>query len=187
MRTFIAVDLPAGIKAGISAFLQKIKRTSPGGISWANPADLHVTLKFLGEIDETAVETIGETVRKIAADTPVFSLAVAGTGTFPPHSSRPRVLWIGIEESPALGAFQSLLEQALEPLGFPREDRPFRPHLTAARVRSAGLPSRILESFTGNEAMTFGNFQVREAVLYQSILRPTGAEHRPLVSGGLRP
>jgi len=186
MRTFIAVDLPDGIKAEISSFLQKIKRTAPGGIGWSNPADFHVTLKFLGEIDEASVGEIGETVRKVAAESSVFSLTLAGTGSFPPHSPRPRVLWVGIEECAPLKALQGRLEEALVPLGFAREDRPFHPHLTAARVRSAGLPQRILAQFDAGAGFVFGNFQVGELILYQSILRPSGAEHHRLVSGALR-
>ena len=186
MRTFIAVDLADEVKASISSFLQKIKRTAPGGIRWANPTDFHVTLKFLGEIDETAAGEIGATVRKIAAETPVFSLTAAGTGSFPPHSRRPRVLWIGLEESAPLKSLQGRLEDALVPLGFAREERPFHPHLTAARVRSEGLPPRILEEFAAGAVTVFGRFDVRELIFYQSLLRPSGAEHRRLVSGEFR-
>ncbi|MHB8055759.1 MAG: RNA 2',3'-cyclic phosphodiesterase [Candidatus Aminicenantales bacterium] len=187
MRSFIAVDLPDDVKARISAFVQKIKRTAPGGIRWAKIDDLHVTLKFLGEIEETAVEAIGAAVGKIAAETPVFPLTVMGTGTFPPGSPRPRLLWIGLDDSGPLRTLQGRFEEALETLGFPREDRPFRPHLTAARVRAAGLPQRIIDPFEENRAVLFGNFEVRNVILYQSLLRPEGAEHRPLLSGALRP
>ena len=186
MRTFIAVDPPDGIKAGISGFIQRIKRTAPGGIGWANPADFHLTLKFLGDVEEASAESIGDVVRGIAADTPVFPLTAAGTGFFPPRSPRPRVLWIGIEESAPLKALQGRLEDALEPLGFIREDRPFHPHLTAARIRSGSVPPRILEQFAAGSGLVFGDFLVREMIFYQSLLRPSGAEHRPLVSGVLR-
>jgi 2'-5' RNA ligase len=187
MRTFIAVDLPAEIKDGISSFVQKIKRTAPGGISWTKIEDMHVTLKFLGEIEEAALEAIAGTVRMIAAETPMFPLTVAGTGTFPPGSPRPRVLWIGLAESVPLNTLNGRLEEALETLGFPRENRPFHPHLTAARVRAAGLPQRIIDRFVENQDVPFGNFEAREVVVYQSILRPAGAEHQPLFSGALRP
>lgn len=187
MRTFVAVDPSDEIKAGIFSFLEKIKRTAPGGLSWAKPGDLHLTLKFLGEIDDASAAGAGEIIRKIAAETAVFPLTVAGTGSFPPGSPRPRVLWIGLEESTPLAALRNRLEYDLEALGFPREERPFHPHLTAARVRTAGLPSRILERFADGAASVFGTFAVRELIFYQSILRPSGAEHLPLVSGGFRP
>ena len=186
MRIFIAVDLPAGIKTRISDFIHKLKPAAPLGIGWANLRDLHVTLKFLGEIEESRLPEIGVAVRAVAAATSVFPLTVAGTGTFPPHSSHPRVLWIGLEESPALLDFQDRLENSLEALGFPREQRPFHPHLTAARVKSAGVPQMLLDQFLRQDGASFGELEVRELVVFQSVLRPEGAEHRPLLSGALR-
>jgi len=186
MRTFIAVDLPEEIKTRISGFIEKIKPLAPRGIGWASLADMHVTLKFLGEVEESRIPEIGAAVREAAAETPSFPLTVAGTGTFPPFSSHPRVLWIGLEESPALQDFQARLENGLEALGFPRETRPFHPHLTAARVKSAGVSRVLLDRFIGSDGALFGDMVVREVVVYQSILRPGGAEHRPLLSGALR-
>jgi len=186
MRTFIAVDLPAEIKTRISAFIQKLKSVAPRGIGWANLGDLHVTMKFLGEIEESRLSVIGEAVRAVAAETPVFPLTVAGTGTFPPLSRHPRVLWIGLEDSPALLDLQGRLENALEALGFPRELRPFHPHLTAARIKSAEVPRTLLDRFGKDDGALFGDMEVREIVVYQSILRPGGAEHRPMLSGALR-
>ncbi|MCX6565522.1 MAG: RNA 2',3'-cyclic phosphodiesterase [Candidatus Aminicenantes bacterium] len=186
MRTFIAVDLPADIKTRISGFIQKLKSAAPRGIGWANFGDLHVTLKFLGEIEESCLLAIGEAVRTVAAETPIFPLTVAGTGAFPPLSRHPRVLWIGLEDSPMLLDLQGRLDNALEALGFPRDQRPFHPHLTAARVKSAEVPCMLLDRLAKDDGALFGNMEVREIVVYQSILRPGGAEHRPLLSGALR-
>ena len=186
MRTFIAVDLPEEIKARISGFIQRLKPAAPRGIGWSSTGDLHVTLKFLGEIEESLLSAVGEAVRVVAAETPVFPLSVAGTGTFPPLSRHPRVLWIGLNDNPNLKDLQNRLENALEARGFPREQRPLHPHLTAARVKSAGIPQTLLDRFAEADGILFGNTDVRELVVYQSILKPGGAEHRPLLSGALR-
>jgi len=186
MRTFIAVDLPEEIKARISGFVHKLKPAAPRGIGWSSVGDMHVTLKFLGEIEEPRLPAVFEAVRTVAAETPVFPLTVAGTGMFPPLSRHPRVLWIGLQDSPALTDLQDRLEAALEARDFPREQRPFHPHLTAARVKSTAVLRTLLDRFAEAEGALFGNMVVRELVVYQSILRPGGADHRPLLSGALR-
>jgi 2'-5' RNA ligase len=186
MRTFIAVDLPEEIKARIFGFIKKLKPASPRGIAWSSIGELHVTLKFLGEIEESRLLAVGEAVRAVAAETSVFPLSVAGTGTFPPLSRYPRVLWIGLNDNPALKDLRNRLDDALEARDFPREQRPFHPHLTAARVKSAGIPQTFLDRFAEADGVLFGNTDIRELVVYQSILKPGGAEHRPLLSGALR-
>jgi len=186
MRTFIAVDLPAEVKARISDLVHRLKFAAPGGIGWAKVSDIHVTLKFLGEIEEAALASVERVVGEAASETPVFPLSVFGTGTFPPCSSRPRVLWIGLKESQALLDLQSRIEKRLETHGHPREDRPFRPHLTIGRVKSPAVPKILLDRLAEYEEVSFGDLTVLEVAVYRSVLRPQGPEHSVLFKGALR-
>jgi len=183
MRTFIAVDLAADIKINLSGFVRKLKRISPPAIHWVREEGMHVTLKFLGEIEENQAGVIGGHLRTMAGETPAFPLIVRGAGTFPPPPGNPRVLWIGLEENPPLQAFQERLETTLETLGFPRERRPFHPHLTLGRIKAPGGLGAVLEMIVKNGKTSWGEMMVKEVIFFRSVLKPFGAEYTPLFKG----
>ena len=187
MRAFIAVDLAPEIKTVLSDLLRKLKRIAPPAIHWAREESMHVTLKFLGEIDENQAAGISRVIATIAGETPAFSLTVRGAGTFPPSPRPPRVLWVGLEECPPLLALQANLEAALEARGFPREKRPFHPHLTLGRIKAPGGLGAVLEAVRKNETSLWGEMTAGELVLFRSLLRPSGAEYTPLEKGIFRP
>jgi 2'-5' RNA ligase len=180
VRTFIAIDLDPAVKANLSGLVQRLKKSDPqGGVSWVREAGMHLTLKFLGEIEETKVGPVVAAMEEAARPATPFVLQVRGTGFFP-NARFPRVLWVGISPSAALDSLQTRLEKLLASLGFDRESRPFHPHLTLGRVRSAaGLRGAITELDLQKNA-DFGTMTATKIALFQSVLRPAGAEHSVL-------
>jgi 2'-5' RNA ligase len=179
MRTFIAVELTPELKAGLQDLIRRLKGKG-GDVKWAGAHGLHLTLKFLGEISAEEARTVEAVLRTVAGRHAAFPLEVKGTGVFPPEAKNPRVLWTAIEAGEALAALQRDLELELEKAGFPREERPFRPHLTLGRVKgSRGLRDTVAELERHRETV-FGGMTVSRVAFFQSTLRPTGAEYSVL-------
>jgi 2'-5' RNA ligase len=185
MRTFIAVDLAPELKSGLQDLIRRLKGKG-GEVKWAGVHGLHLTLKFLGEISAEEERKVEGVLRTVAARHAAFPLEIKGTGVFPPEAKNPRVLWTAIEAGEALAALQSDLELELEKAGFPREERPFRPHLTLGRVKgSRGLRDTMAELERHRET-SFGRMTVSRVTFFQSTLRPTGAEYSVLAEAELR-
>lgn len=179
MRTFVAVDLNSEVKARLSDLITLLKRSQPK-IKWVNTQGMHITLKFLGEIPESRVPEIRESIHNACEGHTSFTLSFKGTGTFPPGSLYPRVIWVGIEESKPLSALQRDIENALEKVHFPKEKRDFNPHLTLGRVKASGALSALLSELKNLSDADFGRLCVQNVLFIQSILRPKGAEYKPL-------
>ncbi|MFC2158583.1 RNA 2',3'-cyclic phosphodiesterase [Acidobacteriota bacterium] len=176
MRAFIAIELSPGIKNQLSLFIKRLDK-GDRKVKWANESGMHLTLKFLGEISENQKDSITQAMDRAAVHFEPFLLAFSGTGYFPANRKRPRILWCGIEAEDVLKSLHSILEQELEKIGFPREDRDFHPHITLGRVKvPQGLEPiiRVLEDSSGT---SFGSKTVDRFVLVKSTLRPTGAEY----------
>jgi 2'-5' RNA ligase len=178
LRAFVAIKLAPQIIEQIDAAIAKL-RTSMAGVHWIDTDNVHLTLKFLGNIEASQVEPIE---RALAARLKVFSrftINAKGLGVFP-GVRRPRVLWVGIDQ-PRLAELALSVEAALVPLGFAPEQRGFQPHLTIGRFRqfesSAKQLSGQLERWKNQP---FGSCDVREVTLFQSLLKPDGALHNPL-------
>ena len=137
MRTFIAIDLEPSLKQNLCDLLRRLKKLNDRSVSWVRESGMHLTLKFLGEIDEDQAVNIAEILKNVCSISSSFPLSLRGTGFFPANARNPRVLWIGIIEEPALMNLQACLESELERLGFPKEERPFHPHLTIGRIKSS--------------------------------------------------
>jgi 2'-5' RNA ligase len=180
MRTFIAIDLNPEIKARISDLVRRLKRLDSGKIGWVKETGMHLTLKFLGEIDEGQAESVKSFLREVSGTAKSFGLSVKGTGFFPPAPKSPRVLWAGIVEQPHLLELQDRIESGLEKLGFSRESRPFHPHLTLGRVRSAAGLSGVLAELGKWKDFEFGEMTIRRFILMKSTLLSTGAEYSSL-------
>jgi len=178
MRLFVAVDLPTGIRTGL-ADLQASMRTLGHGVRWVNEAGIHCTLKFLGEVDEAKTPQLVERLARVNAH-PV-DLRVSGLGVFPGWRN-PRVIWVGVSsETPHLQILQRKVERAVEPLGFPPENRAFKPHLTLGRVRQPhDLEPLVTYLRAHQHEVDLGAFAAGQFTLFQSILRPGGAEYRAL-------
>jgi 2'-5' RNA ligase len=184
IRSFIAIDLPGEVRLVLDQVQRELKG-SVTGVRWVQPEGIHLTLKFLGSIPPEQVAVIAAAAGEIVHGEPPLALSVSGLGAFP-NARRPRVIWVGIVgEVERLGRLQTRLESALEPLGFPREERSFRPHLTLGRVKDPRRPPDLTRALAETTLLAGNPFDVREILLYKSDLRPTGAiytklQHLPL-------
>lgn len=189
MRLFLAVDISQEIRTNVRALLSELAPRIQGA-RWVPPENLHLTLRFLGQTREEAIEPLCSGCQELARKSTPFELSVVGLACFP-SARRPRVLWLGIAEpAQALSDLQQGLERYARSLGYPAETRPFTPHLTLARFRTPrGQPGLVHVQKTMGQK-DFGTTRVQELVLYRSILGRTGAHYQPLRSfalGGSEP
>ncbi|MBA4542761.1 MULTISPECIES: RNA 2',3'-cyclic phosphodiesterase [Thermoactinomyces] len=168
-RLFIAVSLPAGLKRMLADWCEKQSETWAFG-KWVNQEDYHITLKFLGNCTPRQIREITEELRGLAAVASPFSLTLAGLGTFGRPAS-PRILWAGVSgDLPALTSLEQKIGNRLAPLGFPREERPYRPHVTLARkCQMHDFPAPELLQAAWPERLT-QTWIVRELILYETKL-----------------
>jgi len=177
LRIFVALDIPDEVRGKLSELSARLRRACPQA-RWARVEGLHVTLKFIGEAPPEQVERIKTGLANIRAAAPV-EMNFRGVGFFP-DDRRPRVFWAGIAATPNLGELAAEVERRLEPLGIPREQRPFRPHLTLARFNSGEGLERLREAVQSAGPLDFGATRTGDLHLYQSRLKPGGAEYTRL-------
>jgi len=188
-RAFIAVDLSPEIRTAIEALIARLRRM-PGqeGMRFVSASGIHLTLKFLGEIQAELGERLHQALDRVTTARSAFSVRVRGAGCFP-DAGRPRVVWVGLEEPRGeLSALQRAIEAECVTLGLPAEDRPFSPHLTLGRVRreaGAEAVSFVRSMLEREQTADLGEMTVDSVHLFRSDLRPTGAEYRRLHSAGL--
>ena len=140
IRSFIAIELPREIKLAIARLQDKLKASGGAPVRWVDPDNIHLTLKFLGDIDTGITGRIAAALEEAARGTHPFKVEVSGLGVFP-NPRRVQVVWVGLTgELEKLGQLQKRIEDGLVPLGFPAEGRAFTPHLTLARVRDYAGP-----------------------------------------------
>jgi RNA 2',3'-cyclic 3'-phosphodiesterase len=179
LRTFIAVDLPAGIQAALDQFEQALQKAQ-APITWVRPERLHLTLKFLGDVAPERIQEIQTSLGKVSESVSPFRLQPAGCGAFP-SLKQMRVIWVGLKgDAPALNLLQQGVEEAMVKLGFKKEDRPFRGHLTLGRVKGRQHLRNVQDLLVANQGFETEAFDVTELVLYKSELRPEGARYTPL-------
>lgn len=184
MRTFIAIEIPEPLKQKLNRSMGVLRSDLEDGlIRWVRLESMHLTLRFLGEIEQTQVRSIQEILEEIAAMFSSFNLEIAGFGCFP-NASRPRVVWTGIETaSGELLRLQAEVASRIEGIGFEREQREFHPHLTLGRVRK-GMSREDMELISrwaqDSQIGTVGRFEVEVISLIHSVLRPEGATYTNL-------
>jgi len=140
IRSFIAIELPGEIKQALTSLQEKLKAAGGAPVRWVDPANIHLTLKFLGDIDSGITGGITAALEAAASGTHPFSVAVSELGVFP-NPSRVQVVWVGLSgDLDKLNQLQKRIEDGLVPLGFKAEGRAFTPHLTIARVRDYASP-----------------------------------------------
>ncbi|UCG78996.1 MAG: RNA 2',3'-cyclic phosphodiesterase [Nitrospirota bacterium] len=184
IRSFIAIELSDEIKNGLSEPILSLGK-SGADIKWVVPANLHITLKFLGNIKEDQIEDISTIISRISADHMDFDFSITGTGTFP-EGKRPRIIWAGIKDHEKIHGVYRDIEAELEIMGFKPENRPFRPHITIGRVRSQRGIDNLMEELVKYRHMDFGKQTAEEIHLMKSILKPGGAEYNKIFSAQLR-
>jgi len=174
MRCFIAVDINDKISGRIDKLQSELKRLlkNQTGIKWVKPQLIHLTLKFLGEIEDSQIDLITQAIERICRGFKSFELEFSAVGTF---GRPPKVLWLGIEKPvKELQKLAADIEQACEELGFPREDRDFSPHLTLARIKEA-RPDRQLPQIMDNfKKFDAGAVTVDAVCFYKSQLTSDG-------------
>lgn len=184
LRAFIAVELGEALRRALGEVQAQVRAAVDLPVRWVEPEKAHLTLKFLGDIDEGQVEAIVSAMADIASQAQPMTVALGDVGGFP-TLARPRVLWVGLRgDVGPLTDLQQALERRMESLGFAAEGRPFAPHLTLGRVRG-GDRSRHLEEAAGlaADAPTAEAVQrVDRISLMQSTLRAQGPEYRSLRS-----
>jgi RNA 2',3'-cyclic 3'-phosphodiesterase len=186
MRVFVAIDMSPDLKLALQSLIREVRRGA-SGVKWVEPGAMHLTLKFLGEVSEDGLPAIGDALAGAAAGRSPFPIRLKGTGTFPPGWRKSaRVLWVGVPDGPRLLDLQSGLESLLETAGFPREDRPFHPHLTLGRVKSSDGLERVLQALETRATDDFGEMTVSRITLFQSVLKPSGPVYVPLREETLR-
>lgn len=185
IRTFIAVDLSDGVKNRLTALQEQLGR-SGGGVKWTRTENMHLTLLFLGEVEELEVVSICRVVQQRARKHAPFTLDVAGLGAFP-NLRRPKILWAGLAEGvPELRALHGDLEQGLLDLGcYRREEREYTPHLTLGRLSQDDRTEEwgpILSKYTDWDG---GTTPVDEVLVMASEMRRGGPEYSVLGRGPL--
>jgi len=178
VRTFIGVEIPFEVRKELSGFQDRLKSVG-GDIKWVRPESLHLTLKFLGDVDKNRIGDLAELIRKSIQGFKPFLASLSHTGAFP-NSRRPNVLWVGvIEGKESLQMIAHRLNQSLISMGFEEERRKYHPHLTIGRVRSMRKIRETVELLS-SVPLKEKSFQVQELILMKSDLQSTGAIYTPL-------
>ncbi len=173
-RLFVAIDLPEEVRRELARF----RREEMPGARWVPVDQLHLTLRFIGEVDDTTLLVIRQTLAEVRA--PGFPLAVQVVGHFPPRKA-PHVLWVGAAAGAPLVDLQGQVERGVQTAGLAAEARPFSPHITIARLRETP-PHLVAEFEKRHQAFACLPFQVTAFHLYESTLTAKGAIHTLLQS-----
>ena len=181
VRCFIAVEIPQSILDHIAEYTLKLKPLAPD-IRWVRLTSMHITLKFLGEISESLVESVRDKLMPIRLKYHPFVLTAQGSGFFPSRRS-PRVIWIGLEQDNHRSLFvvQQWIEDALLTEGFNQEKRRFSPHITIGRIKVAKHLEPVLNYLELNPFPS-QSFDVNAVKFIRSRLKPQGAEYSVIES-----
>ena len=187
IRAFLAIEPPDDILSAVIGLQEKLRRVIKGKIAWTRAGSQHITLKFFGDVPTEDIDAIGRSVQNRLQAGWSVNLKIAGLGLFP-DARKPRVLWCAAAGDVAkLAALQKQLDNDFAPLGFAPETRPFRPHLTLARIREPQTVRGLNEALEGQADFFTGQFNVHELILFQSRLRPEGAVYTKLAAFPLEP
>lgn len=183
LRAFIALDLPDALRAELEAVSLRLQRRLVGApLRWAAAESMHLTLQFLGDVEQQQVSQIELSLRTAAAEFTAFDVHLTELGMFP-NLRRPRILWVGLQVPASLAVLQRAIEAHMAELGFAPEDRPFTPHLTLARAHRDAQPAQLASLATVLKAQQLAPLAARldELVVFRSQLNRGGAVYNPLV------
>jgi len=185
IRSFIAVEISDEIRSAIGEVQARLKRASRDSgmkVSWTKVENLHLTLQFLGYVEELAIPKISTALDAITTQHTAFEVVVRGAGAFP-DERRPRVLWVGCEDAGARsGLLAKAVQGAMEPLGFQPEHREFSAHLTLGRVKNPHPDAALTRALDSIKNEAFGTLRVEAIHLIQSQLHPEGSIYTKLSS-----
>ena len=189
IRCFIAIEIPESIRIKIFRVGQTFQNIQKGEIRWVRPANIHMTLRFLGNMGPNELAEMKQILTLAAKRYNPFSISIQGTGTFP-NDHRPRIIWVGSVPDPVLFELQRDIEKELTKAGYKPENHPFRPHITIGRVsenlRRERVP-QIIDHLSRWQNEVFGNFSVSRIQLFRSDLRQTGPIYSSLFTVNLEP
>ncbi len=185
VRCFIAIELPDDVKSIISGLQQSLQKKG-ADIRWVRTENIHLTLKFLGDIEIERADSIMNVIKGTCKDHNCFSIEIKGIGTFPAGKT-PRVLWAAVNNNEELLKLQAGIDRDAAFLGFSREKRGFSPHLTLGRFRSSRDKNALMDNIEIMKYESFGQFDVRSIYLIKSELKPSGAVYSILAEFPLGP
>lgn len=177
IRTFVAIDVDAPLRRQVQDLIKTLSNTCTG-VSWVAPQNVHLTLKFLGDVEDKDVYDVCRTVESAVAAWSPFRVPCRGVGAFP-NLDRPRTVWLGLEDrDDRLAELQQAVENAFAKKGYPRETRPFRPHITIGRVRPHQRRlEKLIAQLKSPAGAEFGALPVEQCVVFSSELTPEGPLH----------
>jgi 2'-5' RNA ligase len=189
IRAFIAIELSHEIHQGLDQVISQLKkRLEVSVIRWVPAENIHLTLKFLGDVSIANVEMLKKILQAEAVSCPHFEISVGGLGAFP-NAHHPRVVWVGVEAPQDLNNLQHAIETATERLGYTKEERPFSAHLTLGRVSRNATPkdARLIGEVLESTKVGFLGLAHIEAVhLFKSELSPSGSIYTKMFSASLK-
>jgi len=187
MRVFVAIDIGDEIRAGLGDLQKRLQNKldfKKSDVKWVRPELVHLTLKFLGEVNERKVAEVCDIVAGTAEKHKSFELAAAGIGYFGRGAAK--VLWVGISQSDSLANLQKDIEQSLAQAGWPEEARAFSGHLTLCRIRNPKAGRKLAAVSKDYDDLQIGSLIVNSVRVYQSQLTPAGPIYTVLSSTKLK-
>jgi RNA 2',3'-cyclic 3'-phosphodiesterase len=178
-RTFIAVKVEAGseLLKLFSVLKNELKYDS---IRWTDPNQIHLTLAFLGDTSEETIKHVSTMLSEISGGISTFSFKISGMGVFRTLGN-PRVIWAGIERSDELENLFRVIKSGLDRIGFAKEERSFKPHLTLGRIKQVKEKGDLEKLAKQFDKKVFQEVKVSEIIFYESLLRPTGSVYIPII------
>ena len=185
MRTFLAVEISDPVRSKASKLISRLSRDATG-VKWVEPDNLHLTLKFFGEISDDDVSKICTAVGDAVSPIRAFDCECVGIGAFP-RIEHPRTIWVGLADAQdRMARLQEAIEQSVSDLGFPREKRAFHGHLTLGRVRDSHGMQKLSASLQEQSELSLGTTRVSKVTFFASQLRSPGPTYTPLARLTLR-
>lgn len=178
-RVFCAVELPDHVRAQLQDHIRQLREAVPDAASWTRVENIHLTLKFFGNVAVDRITPIAEAASRAVKEFSAFQIGVGGTGVFP-RPSRAQVLWIGVSDpSGKLAGLQQRLENECAAEGFEKEDRVYRPHLTIARIRKPEGARRLADAHLQMEFKP-AEIEIKELIVFRSELSSKGSKYTPI-------
>jgi 2'-5' RNA ligase len=190
LRAFIAVEIPADIQRLIQQDTASLQKALPKPlVRWVETKNLHLTLKFLGDVSAEELEKLAGAIELELVTHAPFTMSVAGLGVFPGYH-QPRIIWVGLEAPNSLSSLQQSVDATAVRMAYLPEERPFSPHLTIGRVGQGSTQAnrlKIRETLEAATSISIGPFEVKAVTIFKSDLRPTGPVYTSLYTLPMQP